>query len=283
MDIRSGQSGEYGVMLSDGRHTVSCRKMNDKIEYLLTENERLRPWLQRLPVLRVMEKMRLMFHNTHPHVQFLKGLDEPKAEMPFYLRFILFMLITGPIYFVMMWLVWTFAKNLPFYWLELLIEAVCMYGLFMIIAIGSMTAVSKRYHSAEHQIVNAIRTHGSAATVADAQRASRYHAQCGTGAAFSVAVGVFLTLLVFYAFVPFPEFWLYGPLNYVLFPLGVSVGLELFVLVPFLYRKTGLVWLVYPSYLLQRFTTKKATPEELEVAWLAAQKLHEVQQDRAVR
>lgn len=253
--------------------------MNGKIEYLVTDNERLSPWLYHTPIIRVMEKLRLMFRNTHPHTLFLKGTDMNSKRMPFYLRFLLFMVIVAPVYFALMWFVFKLTRQLPFFWLELFIEAILMYGLFMLVASGSMSAQSKRYHSAEHQAVNAHRQMGAQATLDDALLSSRFHANCGTGAAFSVAVGVFLTLLCFYSFfsnVP-DSFWLYGFLNFLLFPLGVSIGLELFSLIPNLYRRTGIIWLVYPSFLLQRLTTKKATPEEVEVAWLAIKKISELQ------
>ncbi len=273
MHIRSGQSGDYGVMYSDGVNTVSCRKIDGKIEYMVTENVRLQPWLYRVPVLRVMEKLRLMFKNTHEHSYFLKGVDVAPKRMPFYLRFLLFMLVVAPVYFLLMWLVWELTRPFPNYVLELLFEAVLMYGIFMAIVSSSMSASSKRYHSAEHQAINAYREIGSKPSLHDCLRASRFHANCGTGAAFSVAVGVFLTLLVFYSFVPLPDFFTYCLLNFLLFPLGVSIGLELFSLIPNLYRWTGITLIVYPSFLLQRFTTKKATSDEAEIALLAIERL----------
>ena len=272
MLIRSGQSGEYGVMYSDGLRTISCRKINDECEYLVTNNELLRPWMRHFFVIRVMEKLRLMFKNTHAHSQFLKGESPRGKPMTFYVRFLLFMIIVAPIYFAMMWLVFEITKFLPHLWMELAVEGIFMYGLFMLVASGSMSARSKRYHSAEHQAVNARLSFGKTPTLEQALNASRFHASCGTGAAFSVAVGVFLTLNLFYAFIDKPDFLIYGLLNFLLFPIGVSVGLELFSFIPLIYRKTGIKFIVYPSFLLQRFTTKKATPEEMRVALNALQK-----------
>jgi uncharacterized protein YqhQ len=273
MHIRSGQSGDNGVMYSDGIHTVSCRKIEDSISYLVTENERLHPLLYRIPIIRVMEKLRVMFKNTHQHSHFLKGTDNVPRLMSFYLRFVLFMIVVAPVYLFLMWIVWEVTRPFPFYWLELLVEAVLMYGLFMLIASSSMSAQSKRYHSAEHQAINAFRTSSEKPSVDESLVASRFHANCGTGAAFSVAVGVFLTLILFYSFVPVPGFFVYCLLNFLLFPLGVSIGLELFSLIPNLYRMTGFTFLVYPSFLLQRFTTKKATSDEVEIAVLAIERL----------
>jgi hypothetical protein len=272
-EIRSGQSGDLGVMYSNGEQTVSCRQLDGKIEYLVTSNERIRPLLNRLPVIRTMERLRLMFRNTHPHVQFLKSNGKAETLMPFYLRFTLFLLVVAPVYILLMWLVKLMIVNMPFFWLELLIEAVFMYGLFMLLASNAMSTKSKRYHSAEHQVVNARRTSKGELKLAEIRNASRFHASCGTGAAFSVAVGVFFTLLLIYNLIPPPAFIDYVLLNLLLFPIGVSVGLELFWLIPFLYRKTGITLLVYPSFLLQRFTTNIASDNELEVARSAAEHL----------
>jgi uncharacterized protein YqhQ len=272
LNIRSGQSGEYGVMYSDGKHTVSCRQMNGEIEYFRTLNKQMKPWLYRVPFIRVMEKLRLMFLNTHEHVHFLKGSKQAPKIMPFYLRFFLFMLVVTPLYLGLMWTVDFIVREFPNDSLELAIEGLLMYGLFMLVASTSMSLRSKRYHSAEHQAVNAFREYDKNIALDHVKASSRFHASCGTGAAFSVAVGVFITLSIFYFIVPKSEFLMHSVLNILLFPIGVSVGMELFSFIPLLYRKTGIVLLVYPSFLLQRFTTKKATDEELQVAMLAIKK-----------
>lgn len=148
-----------------------------------------------------------------------------------------------------------------------LVEGIIKIGLFVtylfvISRFGDFRRIFE-YHGAEHMSINAMEA-GEELTVENTASHSTVHPRCGT----TFVLVVLVMAIAVFSFLPIQTFVprLIGKL--VLIPLISGVSYELIKLAASKQRHT-LRWLMLPGLWLQKLTTKKPTPDQLEVALTA--------------
>jgi uncharacterized protein YqhQ len=116
------------------------------------------------------------------------------------------------------------------------------------------------YHGAEHRVVFNFES-GQPVTVENAQRFVTWHPRCGT----SFLMVVMVISMIFYAFLPFDNFWLKFASRIALLPVIAGVSYEL---IRFAAKRQGglMAILTRPGLWLQRVTTQPPSNEQTEVA-----------------
>jgi uncharacterized protein YqhQ len=116
------------------------------------------------------------------------------------------------------------------------------------------------YHGAEHRVVFNFES-GQPVTVENAQGFVTWHPRCGT----SFLMVVMVISMIFYAFLPFDNFWLKFASRIALLPVIAGVSYEL---IRFAAKRQGglLAILTRPGLWLQRVTTQPPSNEQTEVA-----------------
>ncbi|MBC7169760.1 DUF1385 domain-containing protein [Candidatus Bipolaricaulota bacterium] len=120
-----------------------------------------------------------------------------------------------------------------------------------------------QYHGAEHKIVHAYE--GGEASVSEARRKSPVHSRCGTS---FLLLFVVVAILVF-SLLPTSNVWIRLGGRLLLLPVVASFTYEI---LRFGSRHPQAWWLrplLVPGLLLQRFTTREPTDDQLEVALAA--------------
>lgn len=118
-----------------------------------------------------------------------------------------------------------------------------------------------QYHGAEHKVINAFEATGRYG----AEEAGPYgtlHQRCGTSFIFTVlVVGIFVHCVV-----GWPAFWLRLGTRLLLMPVIAGVSYEIVRLAGRHKRSLVLSIMVAPGMWLQRITTRRPTPDMVEVA-----------------
>lgn len=137
-----------------------------------------------------------------------------------------------------------------------------------IAAIGRMEDVKRvfAYHGAEHKTINAYEA-GAPLTPASVRRFSLVHPRCGTG--FLLVVVVVSVLL--FAFLGRPSFLWRVTSRVLLIPVVAGVSYEIIRWSARHFHRRLVRWLIAPSLMLQRLTTREPTDDMLEVAIAALQ------------
>lgn len=122
------------------------------------------------------------------------------------------------------------------------------------------------YHGAEHRVVFNFES-GQPVTVENAQRFVTWHPRCGT----SFLMVVMVISMIFYAFLPFDNFWLKFASRIALLPVIAGVSYEL---IRFAAKRQGglMAILTRPGLWLQRVTTQPPSNEQTEVAIYALER-----------
>lgn len=142
-------------------------------------------------------------------------------------------------------------------------------GIRLILILGYMAAISLmppirrvfQYHGAEHQTINAFEANGNV-TVANAVASSPLHPRCGT--AFILVV---IVLKIFVnCFLGWPSLWLRMALRLAILPMVAGLGYEVIYYAG--RHREGLLSraMAWPGLMLQRLTTRKPEPDQVEVA-----------------
>jgi uncharacterized protein YqhQ len=142
-----------------------------------------------------------------------------------------------------------------------LAEGLLRVGLFVayIAAISRMEAIGRvfQYHGAEHQVIHAFEK-GEAVSVETASAYDTAHPRCGTS---FIAVVVVVSILAF-SFLDVHTWYVRQALKLALLPLVGGISYEVI-------RLAGagkLTFLVTPGMWLQRLTTRRPTPDQVDVA-----------------
>ncbi len=116
------------------------------------------------------------------------------------------------------------------------------------------------YHGAEHRVVFNFES-GEPVKVENAQRFVTWHPRCGT----SFLMVVMIISMIFYAFLPFDNFWVKFVSRVALLPVVAGVSYEL---IRFAAKHQGglLAVLTRPGLWLQRVTTQPPSDAQTEVA-----------------
>jgi uncharacterized protein YqhQ len=125
-----------------------------------------------------------------------------------------------------------------------------------------------QYHGAEHATVHCYES-GQPLTVANARKFSTVHVRCGT----SLLVYVVGISIVVFSLIRVPQWYYNIPLRFVVLPIIGGIGYEILRLSARFPNSLILLLLSYPGRLVQRITTKKPTPKQLEVAIAALKKV----------
>ncbi|MGI9070517.1 MAG: DUF1385 domain-containing protein [Bryobacteraceae bacterium] len=122
------------------------------------------------------------------------------------------------------------------------------------------------YHGAEHRVVFNFES-GQPVTIENAQRFVTWHPRCGT----SFLMVVMVISMIFYAFLPFDNFWLKFASRIALLPVIAGVSYEL---IRFAAKRQGglMAILTRPGLWLQRVTTQPPSNEQTEVAIYALER-----------
>ncbi len=128
------------------------------------------------------------------------------------------------------------------------------------------------YHGAEHRVVFNFES-GQPVKVENAQRFVTWHPRCGT----SFLMVVMVISMIFYAFLPFDNFWAKFVSRIALLPLIAGVSYEL---IRFAAKHRGglLAVLTRPGLWLQRVTTQPPSDGQTEVAIHALERAMELEQ-----
>lgn len=128
-----------------------------------------------------------------------------------------------------------------------------------------------QYHGAEHRVVFNFES-GQALTVENAQRFVTWHPRCGT----SFLMVVMVLSLIFYAFLPFDNFWAKFVSRVALLPVIASVSYEL-IRFAAKHQKGLMALLTRPGLWLQRITTQPPSDAQTEVAICALERAMELE------
>ncbi len=139
----------------------------------------------------------------------------------------------------------------------------------LVLILGYMSAISLmgpirrvfQFHGAEHQTINAFEA-GLPVTVANASATSPLHPRCGTAFLLVViVVKIFVN-----CFLGWPTLWLRLVLRIAVLPIIAGIGYEVIYYAG--RHRDGLLSraLAWPGLMLQRLTTRKPTPDQVEIA-----------------
>jgi uncharacterized protein YqhQ len=161
------------------------------------------------------------------------------------------------------WLAGLIAKkNFAFNLIDGIIRLVLFLAYILVISrIGQIKRVFE-YHGAEHKSIYAYEA-GEELTVENVEKYSTLHPRCGT--AFLLMV-MFVSILVFAIFGKPPSLLVRFGTRIIFIPLIAGISYELTRLA----SKKQDIWLmrvlIAPGLLMQKFTTKKPSEEQLQVA-----------------
>jgi len=151
---------------------------------------------------------------------------------------------------------------------EIVVRNLVEGGIRLALILGYMAGIALipqirrvfQYHGAEHQTINAFEA-GRGVTVATAVAASPLHPRCGT--AFILVVIVLKIFLN--CFLGWPSLWLRLALRLAILPPIAGLGYEVIYYAG--RHRDGLLarTLAWPGLLLQRLTTRKPDPDQIEV------------------
>jgi len=127
------------------------------------------------------------------------------------------------------------------------------------------------YHGAEHKVVFNFES-GKPVTVDNAQQFVTWHPRCGT----SFLLVVMVISMVFYAFLPFDNFWAKFISRLVLLPVVAGVSYEL-VRYAAKHQASLMALLTRPGLWLQRITTQQPSNSQAEVAIHALERAMELE------
>lgn len=123
------------------------------------------------------------------------------------------------------------------------------------------------YHGAEHKCINCIE-HGLELNVENVMKSSKEHKRCGT----SFIIIVMMISILFFMVVRVDQIWLRALSRIVLVPVIAGISYEFLSL-----AGRSDFWLVNllskPGLMMQRLTTKEPTPDMVEVAIAAVEKV----------
>lgn len=208
-----------------------------------------------------------------------KGTAENPFESGSALGFVAFSLVLAVAFFFVLplvivhrldrWITSALVSNL--------VEGGIRLGILVgyIAAIGRMEDVKRvfAYHGAEHKTINAYEA-GAPLTPAGVRRFSLVHPRCGTG--FLLVVVVVSVLL--FAFLGRPSFLWRVASRVLLIPVVAGVSYEIIRWSARHFHRRAVRWLIAPSLMLQRLTTREPTDDMLEVAIVALQAVLEHEQ-----
>ncbi|OPX23829.1 MAG: hypothetical protein B1H03_00395 [Planctomycetales bacterium 4484_113] len=177
-----------------------------------------------------------------------------------------------------------------------ILEGVFKFGIFVgyVAAIGLIPEVRRvfMYHGAEHAAINAFEENPKRDDAEWAATHSRLHPRCGTSfIAFLIVISVvtyyFLDTWLLKLGVPaisgWPIWWIRWPARILAIPLLAGISYELLKLTFFLRR----IWLFRPlayfGMLFQILTTRRPSPDQVEVAIAALRRVRALTEDDASR
>ncbi len=167
---------------------------------------------------------------------------------------------------IVQWLDRFIASDVVSNLVEGLIRLAMLVG--YIVAIGRMEDVKRvfAYHGAEHKTINAYEA-GAPLTPASVRRFSLVHPRCGTGFLLVVVV---VSILLF-ALLGRPSFFWRITSRILLIPVIAGVSYEVIRWSAQHFHRRAVRWLITPSLMLQRLTTREPDDDMLEVAITALQ------------
>jgi uncharacterized protein YqhQ len=279
VDPIGGQAVIEGVMMRGKKLVaVAIRKPNKKI---IVEKYKFVSWTKRFPVLGIIiirgfvtliEMMvlgsRILMRSADVALPEAEKEKMQPWEMP--LAYVLGFGLSIGLFIVIPAYVFSFLRSSVHNLLLLnLYEGLVRLSIFLIfLALISLMKDMRRvfeYHGAEHMVVNMYERKAKL-TVRNARKYSTRHPRCGTSFLLVVMV---VSILVF-SFLGRPDFLHRVLYKLMLLPLVSGISYELIRLTDKF--KGGLLrFLTWPGMLVQYFTTKKPSKDQIEVAIKALQ------------
>ncbi len=143
---------------------------------------------------------------------------------------------------------------------EFMIKSVLVISALLMYSLSKKIRPLLRYHGAEHKLINACeKLEEEELTLENVRKMSRFHIRCGTNFLFYF---IFLTLLET-LLIPSTSIWLKLLFEIIGLVLNISIAYEIVFLLSYIPKPFQ--YLFYPSLVIQLFTTKKPTDEELKV------------------
>lgn len=278
-----GQAVIEGVMMRGPRAVAVAVRVGDKI--VVNEEEYL-PWGENYPFLKwplvrgtvvLIESLILGVRALSLSASLVAGEEEGEGLSSLEIGLTV-ALALGLATFLFIFLP-TWAGHLTRAWLgtwgQNTVEGASRLGIFLLylVAVGRLRDIRRvfQYHGAEHMVINTFEE-GASLTVAEAAKRSPLHPGCGTSFLLVVLV---ISIFVFALLGNGPWWWKFGA-RLLLLPLVAGLGYEFIRYAR--RRRRGLGLLILPGLWLQKLTTGKPDPDQLEVAISA---LRSVLPDRA--
>jgi uncharacterized protein YqhQ len=133
------------------------------------------------------------------------------------------------------------------------------------------------YHGAEHKTINAFEG-GATLTPDEVAKYSLFHPRCGTG---FILILVIFSIILFSLLGPMPNLAVRLASRVILLPLLVMLAYEYMRFSASHLNNAFLKYLSYPGMLLQRLTTVEPSPDQLEVALAAFNRMYELENNGA--
>lgn len=276
-----GQAVIEGVLMRGKRNlAIAIRRPDASI---LIEEERLNPWVDRLPFLRlpVLRGFIILIETLAIGLRALNFSANQAAEaegeeitplelaltitIAFGLAVLLFIAVpTGVVHFL--------REAVPNVLLQNLIEGLLRLGIFLlyVVAISRMRDIQRffEYHGAEHKAIHTYEA-GRPLTLEEARQHSILHPRCGT----SFLLMVMMAAILVFSFLGEGSIWWRISSRVALLPLVAGIGYEI---IRWSGRHPHGWWrpiLITPGLWLQRLTTREPDDQQLEVALSALRRV----------
>ncbi|MGI6037454.1 MAG: DUF1385 domain-containing protein [Limnochordia bacterium] len=279
-----GQAVIEGVMMRGRRSCAIAVRTAD--QGINLHEEKLHPWGERYPILKkpilrgfiaLIESLILGIRSLNHSASLAAageeeelGLKELVLTMGFAILLTVGMFIMLPA-FIIRNIQGFFASNI----LLNLVEGSIKISFFIlyIVIISQMEDIKRvfQYHGAEHMAINCYEN-GEELTVENVAKYGTIHPRCGT----NFMLIVFFTSIFIFSFFGRPPFWQRVATHLAILPLVAGISYELIRWAGKAKAKGLIGYIAAPGMMLQKLTTRKPDPSQLEVAIAALEAVRQV-------